>query len=383
MRPMRGFVIAFLVLSSVAGLAEQSGPERDASWNAFIAWFKTAAPEGNPLAGYADKLRQDGMADADAKAHIAGLMTQLGERSDWIGIYYDKLYGRPLTGNPANDGFSTDPNALVVESIKGLKPGAALDVGMGEGRNAVYLAQQGWTVTGFDISAKAVAATAANAAKAGVRVDAVRASYEDFDFGSNRWDLIVMTFAWAPVTDPAFVARLRAALRPGGRVVFEHFLNAGDHPAAKIIKALKPNELRQCFRGFQIASYEETEDVGDWGGPDTKLVRMVAVAPSDLSGTWSGETILSRGTDAFTLVLDRDEGSYCGAISDQAGLARRAPLLDVRFANGGLTFAFTASLPNRDLRIEVTLRLEAGRLVGLWTAETGDTGPFDFEQKGR
>ena len=381
MRPVRGFVIAFLVLSSVAGLAEQAGPERDAPWSAFIAWFKTADPEGNPVAGYADKLRQDGMADAAVKAHIAGLMTQLGERSDWIGIYFDKTYGRPLTGNPANDGFSTDPSALVVESIKGLKPGAALDVGMGEGRNAVYLARQGWTVTGFDISAKAVAAATANAAKASVRMDTVKASYEDFDFGSNRWDLIVMTFAWAPVTDPAFVGRLRTALRPGGRVVFEHFLNAGG-PAAKIIKALKPDELRQCFRGFQIASYEETEDVGDWGGPDSKLVRMVAVAPSDLSGTWSGDTPLSRGTDAFTLVLNRDEESYSGTISDEAGLATRAPLLDVRFANGGLTFAFTASLPNRDLRIEVSLRLEGGRLVGSWTAETGDTGPFDFERKG-
>jgi 2-polyprenyl-3-methyl-5-hydroxy-6-metoxy-1,4-benzoquinol methylase len=381
MRTVRGFIVAFLVLSSVAGLAEQSGPDRDASWNAFIAWFRAAPMAGSPLEGYAGKLRQDGMADADVRNHIARLMTQLGERSDWIGLYYDKLFGRPLTGNPANDGFSTDPSALVVESISGLKPGAALDVGMGQGRNAVYLAQQGWAVTGFDISAKAVAATVANAGKAGVRVDALQAGYDDFDFGSNRWDLIVMTFAWAPVTDPAFVARLRASLRPGGRVVLEHFVDTGGHPAAGIIKALKPNELRRCFAGFQIASYEETTDVGDWGGPDSSLVRMVAVAPTDLSGTWSGETTLSRGKDAFTLVLDRDEESYSGTISDEVGLVQQAPLLDVRFANGSLTFAFTASLSSRDLRIEVTLRLEAGRLVGLWTAESGDTGPFDFERK--
>lgn len=381
MRQRRGIVVALLVLMSVAGVAAQSGADREACWNAFIAWFKTTPMAGNPLEGYAGKLRQDGMADADIKSQVARLMSQLGERSDWIAIYYDKVFGRPLTGNPANDGFNSQPSDLVVESIKGLKPGVALDVGMGQGRNAVYLARQGWTVTGFDISAEAVAAATANAARAGVRLDAVKAGYDDFDFGSNRWDLIVMTFAWAPVTDPAFVARLHTSLRPGGRVVFEHFVQAGEHPAAKIMKALKPNELRQCFRAFHIASYEETVGVGDWGGPDSSLVRMVAVT-SEIAGTWSGETMLSRGPDAFTLVLARDEGAYAGTISDAAGLARETPLEDVRYANGGLTFAFTASLPNRDLRIEVTLRLEGGRLVGSWMAETGDSGHFDFERKG-
>lgn len=376
-----GVVIALLVLASMAGVAAQSGSERDASWNAFIAWFSGAPLAGNPLAGYASQLQQDGMADADVKRQIAQITNFLAERSDWIPIYYDKFYGRPLTGNPANDGFNSEPSELVVEATKGIKPGVALDVGMGQGRNAVYLAQQGWTVTGLDISAEAVAAAAANAAKAGVHLDVVKAGYDDFDFGSNRWDLIVMTFAWVPVTDPTFVARVHKSLRPGGRVIFEHFIDTGEHPAAKVIKALKPNELRQCFRGLQIAFYEETVGVGDWGGPDSSLVRMVTEA-SELTGTWSGQTILSRGPDSFTLVLAKDEGAYAGTISDAAGLVRGAPLEDVRYANGGLTFAFTASLPNRDLRIEVTLKLEGGRLVGLWAAETGDTGSFDFERKG-
>jgi hypothetical protein len=38
-----------------------------------------------------------------------------------------------------------------------------------------------------------------------------------------------------------------------------------------------PNELRGCFSTFTIVSYEETVDLGDWGGPGTSLVRMVAV----------------------------------------------------------------------------------------------------------
>ena len=101
----------------------------------------------------------------------------------------------------------------------------------------------------------------------------------------------------------------------------------------------------------------------------------------DLTGTWSGETILSRGPDMFTLVLAKQGGSYSGKISDAAGLVKEAPLMDVKYANGGLTFSFTASLPNRDLRIDGALTLESGRLVGSWTAETGDTGPFNFQRK--
>ena len=43
-------------------------------------------------------------------------------------------------------------NKFLAETIKGRKPGRALDIGMGEGRNALFLATQGWEVTGFDIS---------------------------------------------------------------------------------------------------------------------------------------------------------------------------------------------------------------------------------------
>ncbi len=49
-------------------------------------------------------------------------------------------------------GFSTNANALLVSAVTGRKPGRALDVGMGQGRNAVFLAVEGWNVTGFDIS---------------------------------------------------------------------------------------------------------------------------------------------------------------------------------------------------------------------------------------
>jgi CubicO group peptidase (beta-lactamase class C family) len=101
----------------------------------------------------------------------------------------------------------------------------------------------------------------------------------------------------------------------------------------------------------------------------------------DLTGTWSGVTRIAGVRNVFTLVLARKGESYAGTITDAAGLARQAPLQDVRPAGGGLAFSFTASLPSRDLRMEAMVRLESGRLVGTWTAEIGDTGPFDLERK--
>ena len=50
----------------------------------------------------------------------------------------------------SNPTFNTSPNAFLAEMIKGVKPGRSLDVGMGQGRNTIYLAQQGWDSVGFD-----------------------------------------------------------------------------------------------------------------------------------------------------------------------------------------------------------------------------------------
>jgi len=270
-------VVLIIVLASLTGLTAQSGHDQEASWNAFLAWLKTASIERFPLLEYGDKLRQEGKGEAEIRQQVALLTRLIGERSDWIGIHYDKVYTRPVTGDPETDGFNSYPSALVADSIKGLKPGSALDAGIGQGRNAVFLAEQGWTVTGFDVSQEALAASQANARKAGVRVTTVNASYEAFDFGANRWDLIVLAFAWAPLDDPAFVERLRASLRPAGRVVVEHFIQAAGGPQPNVVRKLAPNQLRRLFEGFEMAFYEEAEGVGDWGGPGSQLVRMVAV----------------------------------------------------------------------------------------------------------
>jgi 2-polyprenyl-3-methyl-5-hydroxy-6-metoxy-1,4-benzoquinol methylase len=271
---------AIVVLACLAGPAAQ-GPQGDeAAWRAFMAWFRSAPPvRGNPFGAYAASLKAAGTPEAEARRQVGVLMTMMRERSDWVETYYDRIYTIPLTGDPATDGFATEPSAIVVEAVKGLAPGAALDAGMGQGRNAVYLARQGWKVTGFDLSAEALKAARANAASAGVGIEALKAGYADFDYGTARWDVIVLVFAWAPVDDPAFLARLRASLRPGGRIVFEHFSDDPANPRPAVMHALKPGQLRALLADFRLDRYEEVLDLGDWGGPDSQLVRAVAVKP--------------------------------------------------------------------------------------------------------
>ena len=249
----------------------------DAVWGAFLAWYKTApASDGSPFTGYASALQANGIPAAEAERRMTILVRLIGERSDWVELYFDKVFSRPLTGDPETDRMSTAPAALLISAIDGRPPGAALDAGMGQGRNAVHLARLGWRVTGFDVSAGAIATAQANAHKAGVQIDAVKASYDEFPLGESRWDLVVLVFAWAPVTDPAFVTRVRRSLRPGGLVVFEHFIDDPARPRPAVMHALKPGQLRTLFDGFTIVRYEEVEGVGDWGGPGSRLVRMIA-----------------------------------------------------------------------------------------------------------
>ena len=53
--------------------------------------------------------------------------------------------------------FNRDANRFLQQATAGLEPGLALDIGMGQGRNSLYLAEQGWQVTGIDVADEAVA----------------------------------------------------------------------------------------------------------------------------------------------------------------------------------------------------------------------------------
>jgi cyclopropane fatty-acyl-phospholipid synthase-like methyltransferase len=82
--------------------------------------------------------------------------------------------------------FNKDANKLLQYAITERKPGLAIDLGMGEGRNAVFLASKGWQVTGVDFSAVAVRQARARAAAAGVSIDAIVEDLDRFELGVHE-----------------------------------------------------------------------------------------------------------------------------------------------------------------------------------------------------
>ncbi len=161
--------------------------------------------------------------------------------------------------------FNTEPNAWLVSVLDGRKPGRALDVGMGEGRNTLYLARQGWEVTGFDPARKAVALAESRARQQGLKIHTQVTVDRDFDFGHGQWDLIL--FSWMPVNEPA---RTMDSLRPGGVVVVES-------PEAWY----PTNGLLSIFGSLRVLRYENRAQPGDFFNRKVMpVVRLLAEKPA-------------------------------------------------------------------------------------------------------
>ncbi len=130
--------------------------------------------------------------------------------------FWDSVHAsRPTTIGPR-------PNVRLTETVTGLPPGDALDLGCGDGGDALWLADQGWHVTAVDISTVAVERLAALAGSRGLddRVTAVRHDLGE-GFPRGEFDLICAHYLHTPFDlDRAAVLRSAAhALRTGGRLL--------------------------------------------------------------------------------------------------------------------------------------------------------------------
>src|SRR5229473_6618665 len=164
------------------------------------------------------------------------------------------------------------PNPFLTKMVEGKKPGKALDIGMGQRRNALMLAERGWDVTGFDISDVAIDQAKAQAQKRGLKVNAVVADSDRFDYGTDRYDLIAGIYVHGAVTDRA--QDLLRALKRGGMLVVE-----GSHREAAPF-GYEPNELLRAFvGGLTVMYYEDAtgQPDGTWKvpGKDLRFVRFV------------------------------------------------------------------------------------------------------------
>ncbi|NLU67904.1 class I SAM-dependent methyltransferase [Streptomyces sp. HNM0574] len=120
--------------------------------------------------------------------------------------------------------WSGEANTVLVREAAKLAPGRALDLGCGEGADAIWLAREGWTVTAVDVSAVALGRAAEHAAAAGV---AGRVDWQRHDLGAGfpegSWDLVSAQFLYSQAGTPreAILRRAAAAVAPGGVLLIE------------------------------------------------------------------------------------------------------------------------------------------------------------------
>lgn len=172
-----------------------------------------------------------------------------------------------------DSGFEKQPNQFLVDVTKGVKPGAALDLAMGQGRNALYLASIGWKVTGIDFAEEGVKIARTEAEKRKLSMTSVMADIDTWDFGTNRWDLISMIYPGE--NHEPWIEKSKVALKKNGLFVLEFF--AGD-PADPAEGGYQPGQLAKMFSdpAFQVLRDDTFEGTPDWAVDHAKLVRFVA-----------------------------------------------------------------------------------------------------------
>jgi SAM-dependent methyltransferase len=131
---------------------------------------------------------------------------------------WDQRYqeNKPVYGEAAND--------FLVEQVGLLRPGTCLCLAEGQGRNAVWIAEQGFAVSAMDQSSVGMAKAAELAAARGVALETAVGDLAEFDLGSGKWDNIVSIFGHLPGPLRRDVhRRVVEALRPGGIFLLEAF----------------------------------------------------------------------------------------------------------------------------------------------------------------
>jgi thioredoxin reductase/SAM-dependent methyltransferase len=175
-------------------------------------------PSQQVLAAAANGSRVGGMISFSLAAEdIAAAARPSGNQADW-----DHRYGGEQV-------WSGNPNGTLVDQVRDLTPGRALDVGAGEGGDAIWLAEQGWRVTASDISPRALDRVAGEAGRRNLTVDCVHADANALDpFGAGAFDLVSAQYASIPRTpDRRGVRNVVDAVAPGGTLlVVSHDLAA-------------------------------------------------------------------------------------------------------------------------------------------------------------
>ncbi len=183
--------------------------------------------------------------------------------------------------------FGTEPNDFLKASVAKLPQGRILCLADGEGRNGVFLAEQGYDVTSIDGSAVGLAKARGLAARRGVTITTHQADLFEYDPGEACWDGIVIIFFHMPPEKRKQVhAAVERALRPGGVLVHEAYtpkqleFRTGGPPVAELLQTVAI--LTGDFPGLVLDHAAELErDVVEGKGHfgRASVVQLIAHKP--------------------------------------------------------------------------------------------------------
>jgi 2-polyprenyl-3-methyl-5-hydroxy-6-metoxy-1,4-benzoquinol methylase len=149
------------------------------------------------------------------------------------------------------------PAQFLTENIDLLPVGRALDIAMGSGRNAIYLAGMGFRVEGIDISSEAVQNTLNSAREAGVTIQAEVVDLQGSYHIKKEYYDVIICFNYL---QRSLISSIKDGLRSGGVVVYETFIIDQAQLFGKPSNPdylLKHNELLDMFREFRCLRYRE------------------------------------------------------------------------------------------------------------------------------
>lgn len=191
---------------------------------------------------------------ASRYSYLTGVKFNRDSKAHW-----DQRFNRP------NFVFGKAPASFLAENYFYIPTDAqVLDMGMGEGRNAVFLAQKSYKVTGIDISSVAIKKAFLLAKEYGVKIKGVVASMKSYQIPNGSYDAIVCFY----YVDRSLNEKIRAWLKPGGILIYEAYTKKQKkNPTFKNEPDeifLQEQELLKMFPGMKVLKFEEPQHEKDF-----------------------------------------------------------------------------------------------------------------------
>ena len=177
---------------------------------------------------------------------VSSLLAKPKDKDRWNSKYETEVYL-----------FGEKPIPFLVDNVHLLRKGKVLDIAMGEGRNGVYLATQGFEVLGLDISEKGLEKAHNLAKKNKVTIETKVVDLESFTLEPNSYDVILCTY----YMQKDLFKQFQSALKPGGMIVVETY-NVDYLKYVQFSRkwALDTNEMLDIFKGLRVIRYQDYDD---------------------------------------------------------------------------------------------------------------------------